>query len=308
MEINVRANPALINTNNLFESKPSKYLERVGNDLIRINLGGDNIPVEIDMTRYFHELKMIKSGVAKVSESEMPLIKIEHPDLAIQGNNDDKNFRLVLNNYTKRASKEIIFRGMDVFLVEVDRSAMASSKGNKIFIDLKKSTVNRLVTRGALFNISGLDEKIVALSNKYNKKFGETAFICFDEDVEDSEIWNLEHVRDLVTKYNITDFDDQPIAYLNDILITKKGIGINLKEQDYSTKKEVIYQPFDSYKFFTWAHFINLDFNKYLDDKRILMNDPYNDSFLHYSKAYFSNVELVQFLKELRFVVSLNME
>ena len=306
--INIRASQALINTNNLFDSKPSKYLEKVGNDLIRINLGGDKIPVEIDLTKYYQELKMLKNGVAKVSNVEAPLIKVEHPDLAVKNEEKSKQFRLVIENFTKRARKEIIFRGMDVFLVEADRSATVFSNGNKIVLNVRKSDVKRIVTRGGLFSIDGLDEKIVALCNKYNKKFGETAFICFDQELEDSEIWNLEHVRDLVTKFNITDFDDQPIAYLNDILITKKGIGINLKKEEYDSRKETIYQPFDSYEFFTWANLINMDFSKYLDSKRILIKDPYSKTYIHYSKAYFSNVELVQFLKELRYVISLNLE
>ncbi len=306
--VNIRANRKNYASNNVFQAKPSKYLEKVGNDLIRINLGGDDIPVLIDLTRYYEELENLENGFTKINNTESAWITVDHPDLAVETILDERSYTLVLENYAKRARKEIILRGMDVFLVEADKSAKLYSNANKIFVDVKKATNNKLVLRGALLDIEGLDESIPKLCNKYNKKFGETAFICFDEDAEDSEIWNLEHVRDLITKYNITDFEDKPIAYLNFIFITKKGIGFNLKAEDYKTRKEIVYLPQDSYQFFPWQDFLNLEFNKYLDNIRVFVNDPYDKTYIHYSKTHFSNVELVQFLKELKHVVGMKMK
>ena len=307
--INVRANGVgPYSSNNFFQTKPSKYLEKVGNDLIRINLGGDDIPVLIDLTNYFDVINRDNTEFTSINENEPSLISIDHPDLAVKTALIDDSFVLVLENYNKRSRKEIIFKGMDVFLVEADKSASLYSNSNKIYVDVKRSQVNKLVVRGALLDITGFDTKIPELCKKYNEKFGEQAFVCFEEETEEPEIWDSEHVRDLVTKYNITDFDDKPIAYLDFVLITKKGIGFNLKKEDYNTKKEIVYKPYDSYEFFSWQEFLNLNFNKYIDNIRILVNDPYSKSFIHYSKTNFTNVELVQFLKELRFLVSKQMQ
>lgn len=78
----------------------------------------------------------------------------------------------------------------------------------------------------------------------------------------------------MVIKYNIIDFDDYLIFFLDDIILIKKGVGLNLKVKLFKfiknnkrkRNKKMVYDVYDYYKFFFWYEFINFFFIKYMDE------------------------------------------
>ena len=66
----------------------------------------------------------------------------------------------------------------------------------------------------------------------------------------------------------------------------------------------MVYDAYDYYKFFPWYEFINLSFTKYIDEKRMLIEDAYNNTYIFNSRKHFTNVELIQFFNELNALIS----
>ena len=179
---------------------------------------------------------------------------------------------------------------------------------------LQNVKIKHLDLKGGHINLADVEEKIPHLCRKYNDRYygnGKTdAFICLEdckrEDPKADDI--RQHSRKLITRYNITDFEDAPISFIGNIIITKKGVGLNLqtghaKKNDYKNKKPLDNSD-DNYRFFPWFEFINLSFTKHLDERQLLIYDPYNNIYIYNSKVYFSNVELIQFFNELKALIA----
>lgn len=298
---------------NLLDIIPSQYMEKLSNDFVRIKVGGSKTPVIVDLSSYYQSMN--QAGNFNIIESPAPKIKVEMPRLSLADNSDPGIFTLELSNFTKigRFSKQtILFKGLDVLHVTADDCAKLAATQRTINIDVHKCDVNFIILRGGLLKLNDMKKIIPELCRKYNNRYyiKEDAFVCLEdcsgEDPKSAE--NLQHVRTLITKYNITDFEDEPISFIDNIILTKKGIGINLKTKDNNriNEKKVPYSVYDEFRFFPWFEFINLNFQKYVDSKQVLLNDPYNNNYIFTSRSTFSNVELIQFLNELKALITRN--
>lgn len=305
---------------NLLDMTPSQYLDQIGNDLVRVTLNAGNTPVIIDLVDYYR-FKRESSTADALNQmiNPSPKISLFMPKLTLADYNEPNSFIVELRNFSSKvnSSRQVfLFRGLDVFYVSTDNCATLSSVQNRIIVDVEKCDIQYLVLKGGLLDLADVDEKIPNLCKKYNERYysrdEDDAFVCLQDCPEpDTKVYEkLKHVRDLITKYNITDYEDEPLSYLGNMIITKKGVGLNLKTEDLSkTKnsskgKKASYNPYDSYRFFPWYEFINLSFEKYVDASQLLIEDPYNNSYIYNSKVHFSNVELIQFFNELKDLIS----
>lgn len=304
-------------TTNLLELTPYRYLDQIGNDLIRVTLGTRNTPVVIDLTGYYHNTKIDESSSTLETIELEPKIGVYMPDLTLSDYNEPNSFIVELQNFSSEApgaSQAFLFKGLDVLYVGTDECASRSADQNKITVEVGRCDVKHLMLKGGILALDDVEEKIPALCRKYNDRYYASgrpdAFICLQDcrSEHSSTETNLRHSRSLVTKYNITDFEDAPISFLKNMIITKKGVGLNLKTEFVSKagkkSKKVSYNAYDKYRFFPWYEFINLNFEKYVDDVQLVINDPYNNSYIYNSKVYFSNVELIQFFNELKALIS----
>lgn len=306
---------------NLLEMTPSQYLDQIGNDLVRVTLNSGNTPVIIDLTEYY---QYKREGSTAEAMNQMinpsPKIHLFMPKLTLADYNEPNSFILELRNFSDNANEArqvFLFRGLDVFYVSTDNCVELSSEQNRIIADVDKCDVKHLVLKGGLLDLTAVDQKIPDLAKKYNRRYfsqgEEDAFVCLkdcDEEGSSKGYEKLKHVRELITKYNITDYEDEPLSYLGNMLLTKKGVGLNLKTEDLEKTrttargKKASYNPYDTYRFFPWYEFINLSFEKYMDESQLLIKDPYNNSYIYNSKVHFSNVELIQFFNELKDMIS----
>ena len=85
---------------------------------------------------------------------------------------------------------------------------------------------------------------------------------------------------------------------------------MNLNELEYSkglfgrkSKKSSI-NSVDTYRFFPWHEFIHLDFEKYIGKHQMIIKYPYSTNYLYNSRLAFTNVELIQFFKELKMLIT----
>lgn len=309
---------------NLLELTPSQYLDQIGNDLVRVTQNSGMTPVIIDLTEYY---QYKRDGSTAEAMNQMinpsPKIHLFMPKLTLADYNEPNSFILELRNFSGTANEArqvFLFRGLDVFYVSTDNCVELSSSQNRIIADVNKCDVKHLVLKGGLLDLTAVDQKIPDLTKKYNHRYfsmgEEDAFVCLKDcekpegETADAGYEKLKHVRNLITKYNITDYDDEPLSYLGNMLLTKKGVGLNLKTEDgdktrtTSKGKKASYNAYDTYRFFPWYEFINLSFEKYMDESQLLIQDPYNNSYIYNSKVHFSNVELIQFFNELKDMIS----
>jgi len=301
------------NTASQLRALPSRYLEKVGNDLININKGGSLTPVVIDLSKYFENKMGYRSGYTRINNNEMHAITVEKDDLSGSNYDEYDTFAMILkypSGKRRHAQQEILFKGLDVFRVEADQRAHVQLSGKKIIVDVSKTPSRYLVLRGGVLQLDDIEELVPNLCYKYNKKFGEDgAFICSDTDGRGDKAWNLDHVRNLITKYNITDFNDEPLAYLKNIIITKKGIGFDLKRFSYDKRnKPKDVAALDSYLFFDWSTFINMKFEKSSSSRQFIIQGPYSKTFLYGGNEFFTNVELIQFMNELTYSIAAAMD
>lgn len=302
---------------NLLSLKPSRFLEQIGNDLIRVTPGADQAPVIIDLTSYYQSTSGATADATNMINNITPQVNIEMPKLTLADYNEPNSFIVEIKNFSEKAkgiSQTFLFRGLDIFYVNTNACVERSSHENRIILDVNKCPeVKYLVIEGGLLNLDDVDEKIPALCNKYNDRYympGQSkAFLCVEDcRAEDGGSYeHLKHVRSLITKYNITDYEDAPLSYIGDVILTKKGVGLNLKKHadgKMFKKNDPEFNASIVYKFFPWYEFINLNFAKYQDEHNLLITDPYNNNYLYDSKVYFSNVELIQFFSELKALIS----
>lgn len=187
------------------------------------------------------------------------------------------------------------------------QSEDASTYGkDRIVVDFTEDEFQPLALRSGDILAPGIAERIPELCQYYNEKYQEkNAFTLQDSLLSPGTTWNLVRVRSLIAMYNLTDFRDEPLAYLESMIITKKGIGLNLKNGYFRKNgKWVEGGAGYRYQFFEWTRFVNLDFEKYIRSKEVKIKVPYNQTYLYPGNQSFSNVETIQFLKELQYTIS----
>lgn len=304
---------------NLLEMTPFRYLDQIGNDLIRVAIDARSTPVVIDLTGYYQNVALHQNQQSPDTISAAAKIGVYMPRLTLADYNEPNSFIIELRNFTDQinnAKQAIVIKGLDVLYVGSDNLGNLSAKQNRIVVNVEKSRVKHLLLKGGILNLFDLEQRIPNLCQKYNERYfangRSDAFVCLRDckaDDTNSEK-SLRHGRTLITKYNITDFDDVPISFLGNMIITKKGLGINLKTEATSKtktgkkEKQAPFDPYDNYTFFPWYEFINLNFSKYVDENQLLIKDPYNHTYIYNSKVYFSNVELIQFFNELKAMIT----
>lgn len=317
--VQIRANGASGNSANVLNLIPSRYLEKIGNDFIRVNLNSLGTPVIVDFSKYYTHNEVEASTVSLVNAGN-PRIDIEMPRMLFSNYEQQGGFVLELLNFAgdKKNSRQVfIFKGIDVFFVGTYDCAQRSAKGNSISIDVSRCQDKNLLLKGDLLNLANMDKRVPELCRKYNTRFytekHQEAFVCLEDckPGDPKASVNKLHARKLVTVYGITDYTDDPISFLDDIILTKKGVGLNLKMEPQQGLKISLKKDkkegedlSDSYKFFPWNEFFNLTFQKHDGEKQLQIKDAYNNSYLYYSKTHFSNVELIQFFNELKSLIA----
>jgi|GEM_PF-1494011 len=318
--IKISAKGTYANTTNFLHVKSSRYLEQTGSNEIKVNPGSVNTPVIIDMSNFLKKTEPTADTGNMVVDTSTPFIDVEMPKLALSNYNEPNSFILDLRGFMNEggySQQLFLFRGLDVFFVATDNCANLAANGNKVLASVGHCDVKHVVLKGGLLDLDDMDEKIPALCRKYNERYytqsDGNAFVCLEDCKEEDPLalQNQTHVRGLVTKYNITDYEDHPISFLDDVILTKKGVGLNLKAKPLKPiknkrkkNKKVAYDAYDHYKFFPWYEFINLSFSKYVDENQLLIEDAYNNSYIFNSRVHFSNVELIQFFGELQALIS----
>ena len=165
-------------------------------------------------------------------DDSMFQINIEVPKIGASRFDEEESFFLEISNYSKSekwSSQTFIFRGLDVFFIVADENANVEIKDRHIKVDVSKSKTNYLLLKGGVLNLEATYTLIPKLCRKYNERYfvNEEAFICIEDCAHEdpnSEV-HLKHVRNLITQYNITDFDDAPISYIGQYIIDQKRSG-----------------------------------------------------------------------------------
>ena len=312
----ITAKPTFNSTTNWLEMKPSRYIEQISKELIRIVPNTDNAPAVIDFTEYksldgVHEFN---SDSDSDSDSELVgKVRVHMPKLTLSEFDESHNFIVEIINYSNSrdiSRQRFLFKGLDVFHVGTDECVKLSANQNKIVINVEGCDIKHLVLRGGSFDLIDIDTKIPDLCRKYNDFYYSDdqvdAFVCLEDCRRDdpNAKENIKHSRQLMTKYNIIDFEDFPLSFLGNMLLTKKGVGLNLKVSDGRKGKKTTYSAYDEFRFFPWYEFINLQFNRYVDENQLQITDPYENSYIYNSKVHFSNVELIRFFSELKSLIA----
>ena len=303
--LNIHAERTMTATASIpFDLEISGELERLGNDEIHVSENDFNTPVFIELNSYFSEIDAAEEDGDL--PSARPRIRIDRDGSKRKDYDDDKVFTLELRNFEGNKSQEFIVNGIDVFLIETEGNTKIEAYQKKIVVDVAESGVKEIMFRGGRLLRSNFVEKVPVLCQQYNDRFQEeAAFAVEDTVLSPLSQWKLEHVRDLITKYNITDFRDEPLAYLGNMFITKNGIGFSVRTGTFKKNGGwTKYSKAPTYKFFPWAKFINLEFAKYYNDRQLKIIAPYNNNYIYNGNPNFSNVEMIQFLKELNYLVS----
>lgn len=286
----------------LFELQSSGCFENLGQDLISLKSGEGCESITIDLTAYLSGGTKGKDNLA-ARDTGLRRIKIEKTNtMQGQGLQNDE-FVVGLEGFKKpfTAGQKIIFKGLDAFVLEADEKARYTRQNGEIKVNVKDCTANFVFFKGGMIKTTGFEESLPLLSKKYNSRYTEyDGFIYVNKNTVGKK-WDFAHVRDLITKYNITDFEDQPLSYLEDMLITTKGIGFKLV---HSGAKPEVSSPY--YGFFSWAEFINFRFERYLNDRQLKLISPYQEVFHYGGNTFFSNVEMIQFMQELKDLILLN--
>ncbi len=319
--IKISATGAYAKTTQFLQVDPSRYLEQTGSNDVRVLPGAGNTPVIVDLSNFFQKAEPTADAGNNVVDGHRPRIELEMPKLTLSNYNEPNSFILDLRGFLAGdgySQQLFLFRGLDVFFVATDNCANLAANANRVLVNVGHCDVKHVILKGGLLSLDDVDQKIPDLCRKYNERYYSQsdgdAFVCLEDCKEDDPLalQNQNHVRGLVTKYNITDFDDHPISFLDDIILTKKGVGLNLKAKPLKPSKnnrkkktkKTVYDAYDHYKFFPWYEFINLSFTKYMDENRLLIEDAYNNSYIFNSRVHFSNVELIQFFNELKALIS----
>ena len=301
--INIRMDGVAPDDDTTFEVSSSRYLEKMSSDLIRVVLGEPDVPVVIDLANFYKPETARASGTGMVS--------VTKPTQSLEIYEREQNFTFELINFSKKryyTRQNIIIKGLNTFLIEMNPDVQPREINKKIKLDLTNSNTTYIALRGGLLQLADLEETIPTLCAKYNQKFSEYgSFVCVRDCIANQSEKELDFVRDLITKYNVTDFNDEPIAFLKQIIMTKNGIGLpTIFQPEAARFSKKIPAPVTKYKFYKWGDFINLQFDKSKKEKGFLILTPYQEILYSETTSDFSNVELIQFLNELRYQILLN--
>ena len=318
--VKIRTLKTTTSSERLINLVSSNYLTEISNGFIRVNAGAENVPILVDLSGYLLKESNRLKGVSLISDTH-PTIDVKAQSITLSNYDTPNSFTLEVFNFSKKspnARQVFVFKGLDVFNVVADQGAKSSFKGKVFKVNVGNCKIKQLILKGGLLNLADLDVKIPDLCKKYNSRYfiKRKAFTCLEDCKESDPLTeaNYRHVRDLVTKYNLTDYTDKPISFLDDILLTQKGVGINFnagvdeanKLKISFKKKEEETAPSYEYHFFPWNKFINLSFSKLEDSTQLRTTDPYGNIYTYDSKIDFSNVELIQFFNELKALITTN--
>ena len=283
----------------ILEPVSPQCFEKLGQDLIGLTANEDCQSITID----FGDLPAIEKEKAEadlVPKGELEWkIQLDRTAPIRGGNSGDGTFILEIAGLPSSYPgyvREIIFKGLDVMVAEADVGATYLERGyDRVRIDVKKCQNRLILFRGGAMNTSLLQEKIPELGEKYNRKYTEYDAFIYESKASVGEKWDFEHVRKLITRYNITNFEDRPLMYLENMLITSSGIGMNLTVDDGNRRdsRRVLH-------FLTWPDLVRLKIEPFVDGRRIKFTTPYQQVWYFAGSDFFSNVELIQFLEELR--------
>ena len=301
--VNIRMDGVAPDDDTTFEVGSSRYLEKMSSDLIRIELGEPDVPVVIDLTGFY------KPEANR--EENQGMVSVTKPTQSLEIYEREQNFTFELINFSKKrhyTRQNIIVKGLSTFLIEMGPDVLPRKINKKVKLDLTNSNTNYIALRGGTLQLENLEETIPNLCAKYNQKFSEYgSFVCVRDCIANQSEKELDYVRDLITKYNVTDFNDEPIAFLKQIIMTKNGIGLPTIFQPEAPRfSKKVPDPITKYRFYKWGDFINLQFDKSKKEKGFLILTPYQEILYSETTADFSNVELIQFLNELRYQILLN--
>ncbi len=285
----------------VFDLRASNCLEDLGQDFVNIKPGCASI--SIDFNDY---IPKEKASMRAVEEDLVPKgastgrIKIEKTNSLFQRDLGKRDHILVLEGYgrLKGQQQKFIISGIDVFKVEADPDAVFKVQGDQVRVDLANCNTNLLLTKGGIINEAGFIHKLAPLGQKYNKKYVEYDGFIYEGKSSVGGKWDFEHVRRLMTKYSITDFEDRPLVYLSDLLITKKGIGMRVLNSNVKQDQLRV-----GYQYFDWSEFVNLRFQRQGSNAQVKIRSPYGEETIYNGNRFFSNVEMIQFFNELRSVI-----
>ncbi len=309
-------------TGGIFTVEPAQYLERLSNDIIKVLPGGGAAPVIIDMTHFYHPRRPMNGRKGGTIEGGAETIRIEMPKMILSSYSEPDAFIIELKGYSKNNSQTFLFRGLDAIFVGSGQCAEKFADGNKVILDVRKCDVKHLNLKGGMVDTSAIADKITNLCDQYNYRYfsdlsgEENGFICLEDcrKENDRTYKYLQHTRRLITKYEIVNFNDQPVAFVGEILFTEMGVGLKMKKKEKENKSILRFikstpEPEKEYYFFPWSAFINLNFDAMGDSSiQIAVEDPYGNEYVYGSKVYFSNVELIQFFNELKTLISDRLE
>ena len=294
-DFRIQAAPAQPSIFEMVAAPSAKCLEYLSEDMIRIKPGPECASILFDF-----------ANAAEPSPSAANSITIDRIDARMRGNVQSEDLLISIDGHDPEApesSQVFIFRGLDVIWIESDPKVVSHTMRNRVHLDVAEVGVPMLLFKGGKINETQMLSALPQLGEKYNRKFVEFDSFIYENKETVGEKWNWEHVRKLVNQYNITDFRDEPLLYLEDMLITKKGIGLKLMPWRKSkARKKTIHL------FFPWKDFVNLKPETYQDERQLKLTTPQKETFVFNGTAFYSNVELIQFLKELRSLVFSHMQ
>ncbi len=294
-DFRIQAVPSELSPANQLAATSSKCFDYLSEDMVRIKAGSECSSILFNF-----------SAPSSVSRSIDPPIVMKGIDARIKGNLQGDDLLVSINGYDPEDSQRnqlLVFRGLDVILVESDPRVVAQRETNTVHLEVSKADIQMLLFKGGKIHETQITNAIPQLGMKYNKKFVEYDSFVYEEKGTVGRKWDSEHVRNLVNKYNITDFRDEPLLYLEDMLVTKKGIGLTL--QSVHVRAKARKRPVSL--FFRWKDFIHLELESYKDDRQLQLITPQKEVYLFRGTHFYSNVELIQFMKELRNLILYSM-
>ena len=92
-----------VNTNEFLRIHPSEHLEKVGNDLIRVSINDNEVPVIIDLTQFFSPRVLEEDADEETTAA--PFIEVYKPNLSIGFFDDPSQYTLTLKQFAKSSRK-----------------------------------------------------------------------------------------------------------------------------------------------------------------------------------------------------------
>lgn len=220
-----------------------------------------------------------------------------------------------LRNYKAGKSQEFIIKGLDVFRIETSGDTKIEAKEGRFVIDVLKSEVTYLEFKGGQLSSENKDDLILKACLELNQELGYNRYpMGFtlnpleynptpnDTSTEQSKLINDSRNRanDLIARYQVSNFNDKPIAFASRVLITQEGIGLAVNEETNGLFKR--FSKERDFLFFQWKEFAALGF-KMEEDGTLLIQTPYQQTYRLDSRA-FSSTHYLRIFKKFIEVVS----